>query len=109
VGYEASGLSVDEAFGQYICIFEVTGVSEITISFPWRSPTEWKKVNNGSNPDTLNYSMGQWSLRVLNSLQAPETVSQAVDCNVYYCGGPDYDLSYLGNNAADLNPVGVVV
>jgi len=105
VGYEAAGLSVDEAFGQYTCIFEVRGVSEITISFPWRSPTEWKKVNNGSNVDTTNYSMGQFSVRVLNPLQAMESVSAAIDFNVYYAGGPDYDLAYIVNNAIDLSPV----
>jgi hypothetical protein len=105
VGYEAAGLSVDEAFGQYTCIFEVRGVSEITISFPWRSPTEWKKVNNGSNVDTTNYSMGQFSVRVLNPLQAMESVSTAVDFNVYYAGGADFDLAYIGNNAIDLSPV----
>jgi len=109
VGYEAAGLTVEESFGQYICIFEVRGVSEITISFPWRSPTEWKKVNNGSNPDTNNYSMGQFSVRVLNPLQAMESVSTSIDLNVYYAGGPDYELAYVGNNAADLNPVGAVL
>jgi len=105
VGYEAAGLSVDEAFGQYICIFEVRGVSEITISFPWRSPTEWKRVNNGSNLDTTNYSMGQFSVRVLNPLQAMESVSTSIDLNVYYAGGSDFELAYVGNNAIDLNPV----
>jgi len=107
IGYEASGLDVNEAFGQYTCVFEVSGgVSEITLSFPWRSPTEWKKVNTGSNSDTHNYSMGQFSVRVLNPLQAMESVASAVDFNVYYCGGPDYELAYLGNNSIDLIPVG---
>jgi len=105
VGYEASGLSVNEAFGQYVCIFEVRGVSEITISFPWRSVTEWKKVNTGSNSDTASYSMGQFSVRVLNGLQTMESVSSAIDLNVYYAGGSDYELTYVGNNAVDLFPV----
>jgi hypothetical protein len=105
IGYEAAGLSVNEAFGQYTCIFEVKGVSEITISFPWRSPTEWKKVNNGSNAVTTDYSMGQFSVRVLNPLQAMESVSAAIDFNVYYAGGSDFELAYVGNNAVDLNPV----
>jgi len=104
VGYEASGLDVNQAFGQYICIFEVRGVSEITLSFPWRSSTEWKKVNTGSNSDTASYSMGQFSVRVLNGLQSMESVSADIDLNVYMAGGPDYDLSYLGNNAIDLSP-----
>jgi len=105
VGYEAAGLTVDEAFGQYICIFEVRGVSELTIAFPWRSPTEWKKVNNGSNSDTTQYSMGQFSVRVLNPLQSMESISTTIDFNVYYAGGPDFELAYVGNNAIDLSPV----
>jgi hypothetical protein len=105
IGYESSGLEVNEAFGQYVSIFEVCGVSEITVSFPWRSPTEWKKVNTGSNSDTGNYSMGQFSVRVLNALQTMESVSSDIDLNVYYCGGPDYELTGLGNNAIDLIPV----
>jgi len=105
IGYEAAGLSVNEAFGQYTCIFEVRGVSEVSISFPWRSPTEWKKVNNGSNSDTTSYSMGQFSIRVLNPLQSMESVSTTIDLNVYYAGGPDYELAYIGNNAIDFNPV----
>jgi len=105
IGYEASGLSVNEAFGQYTCIFDVRGVTEISVSFPWRSSTEWKKVNTGSNTDTHNYSMGQFSVRVLSGLQAMESVSQAIDFNVYMCGGPDYELAYVGNNAIDLSPV----
>jgi hypothetical protein len=109
VGYEAAGLTVDEAFGQYTCIFEVRGVSEITIVFPWRSPTEWKKVNGGSNADTTNYSMGQFSVRVLNPLQAMESVSTTIDFNVYYAGGSDYKLAYIGNNGADLVPVGAPI
>jgi len=105
IGFEAAGLDVDTAFGQYICTFEIGGgVREITISFPWRSPTDWKKVNTGSNSDTGNYSMGQWSVRVLNPLQAPETVSASLDCNVYMSGGPDFELAYLGENAIDLLP-----
>jgi len=105
IGFEASGLDVNTAFGQYICTFEIGGgVREMTVSFPWRSPTDWKKVNTGSNSDTDNYSMGQWSIRVLNPLQAPETVSQAFDLNIYMAGGPDYELAYLSENAIDLLP-----
>jgi len=105
-GFEASGLDINEAFGQYVCIFEISGgVNELTLSFPWRSVTEWKKVNTGSNSDTANYSMGQFSIRVLNQLQSMESVSNTIDVNVYFAGGPDYELSGLSSNAIDLNPV----
>jgi hypothetical protein len=105
IGYEAGGLSINEAFGQYTCVFEVQGVSEITLVFPWRSPTEWKKVNTGSNSDTASYSMGQFSIRVLNSLQSMESVAASVDFNVYFGGGADFELTALSNNAIDLVPV----
>jgi len=101
IGYEAAGLSINEAFGQYTCIFDVKGVTEIEISFPWRSPTEWKKVNNGSNPNASDYSMGQFSVRVLNPLQTVETVASTIDFNIYFAGGPDYKLAYLGSNSVD--------
>jgi len=109
IGYEANGLTVDEAFGQYTCIFEVRGVTEVTVVFPWRSPTEWKLVNNGSNANTTDFSMGQFSVRVLNPLQSMEAVSDAIDFNVYMAGDDDYRLAYLGNNAADLSPVAALL
>jgi len=62
-------------------------------------------VNTGSNVDTASYSMGQFSVRVLNGLQSMESVSPAIDLNVYYAGGSDFELTYLGNNAVDLFPV----
>jgi len=104
VGFSASGLSVNQAFGQYTCVFDVTGISEVIVEFPWRSPTDWKKVLNGSFPDLTNYSMGQFSVRILNQLQAPEVVATAIDVLVYIAGGSDYETAFLGNNAVDFLP-----
>jgi len=106
VGFQATGLTIDEAFGQYSMIFDIVGTSEITFTFPWRSVTQWKKVCNGSYTDLSDYSMGQFSVRVLNTLQLNESVSNTIDVNVYVCGGPDYELAYIGNNCADWVPSG---
>jgi hypothetical protein len=103
-GFEASGLDVDEAFGQYMTQWLVTGTQSLKIRFPWRSATDWKKVNNGSNIKTADYSMGQFSVRVVNSLTAPETVSNVVEVLVFMNGGPNYRLACLANNAQDFEP-----
>jgi len=108
VGFASQGLTINEAFGQYVCIFDVVGTSEIVVEFPWRSPTDWKKVLNGSYANTLPYSMGQFSLRVLNPLQAPEVVASTIDILVYIAGGDGYQVSYLGTNSADVQVAAVL-
>jgi len=106
IGFQASGLTINQAFGQYMCTFDVCGVSEVIVEFPWRSPTDWKKVLNGSYPSMEEFSMGQMSVRVLNQLQAPEVVSQSINIMVFLAAGPDYMLGYLGNNGSDFVPGG---
>jgi len=100
-GYEASGLSVDEALGQQTTEVEVKGVTSFAIKVPWRSTTPLKKVNNGSNTNTADYSCGQVSLRVLNPLQNTELTSSTIDVMVYVSAGEDFELAVLGNNAVD--------
>jgi hypothetical protein len=102
VGFKSEGLDINAAFGQYVCIFDISGgVNELIVEFPWRSQTDWKKVINGSYPDIHNYTMGQFSVRVLNPLQAPEVVASTVDIMVFVAGGEDFRLGYLGNNSGD--------
>jgi len=108
VGFESSGLTVNEVYGQYTSNFDIGGgTTEVSIVFPWRSQTEWKKMNNGTYNDSRPYSMGQFSIRVLNSLQAPETVSNAIDLMVYYGGGADFEVAYLGTNSRDCTVLSV--
>jgi hypothetical protein len=102
-GYEAAGLTVDEAMGQYTTIFEVAGgTSRIRVDFPWRCPSEFKEVCNGSYVDATPFSMGQFSVRLLSPLQYNETVSSTIDVNVFISGGPDFQTSFLGSNAIDV-------
>jgi len=105
VAYESAGLDINEAFGQYTATWDVCGVSEITIDFPFRSTTEWKRVNNGSPASARDYSMGQFSVRVLNPPSNIDQVSNTFYVNVYMGGADDYELAFLGNNAIDFNPV----
>ena len=102
---QSSGLTQVEAMGQNVVIWDIKGPGSITVEFPWRSETEWKKVNNGVAEFAGNYQMGEFSLRVLNNLQAVETVSTTVDINIYVSAGKDYELSGLSNNAIDFIPV----
>jgi len=101
-GFEAVGLSIDAAMGQYTALFEVNGVSEVTVKFPWRSPKDMKLVPAGAFAESTEYSMGQFSLRVLTPLQAPEVVSTSVDVNIYYRMGDDTRLGFVGANLADM-------
>jgi len=101
IGFDADGLTVNQAFGQYTCVFDVNGTSTVIVEFPYRSPTRLKKVMNGSYSDNSPFSMGQFSVRVLNPLQAPEIVSPVIDVMVFIAGGADYQVSHLSTNATD--------
>jgi len=102
-GFEAEGLTIEESMGQYTTVFEVTGgVSRIRVEFPWRCPSVFKEVCNGSYADPTPFSMGQFSVRLLSPLQYNETVSSIVDVNVFTSGGADYQTSFLGSNAIDV-------
>jgi hypothetical protein len=104
VGFEASGLTVDESFGQYSVTWDLSGTSDITIVFPFRSTTEWKKVNNGSPASARDYTMGQFSVRVLNPPIGIDGVSNSFQINAYLCGDHDYELCHLGYNSIDFIP-----
>jgi len=107
-GYEAVGLTVDEAMGQYSTIWEIkNGVSELTVLFPWKYPANKAKLPNGSYADASPFSMGQFSLRVYNAMQAPETTPQAIDILVYMCGGPDFMVDFVSTNNRDLIPLAI--
>jgi len=103
-GYEASGLSVDEAFGQDVTMFEIKGTMSFDIKIPWRSITPMKKVNNGSNTNTKLFSNGQGSLRVLSPLQYNSLIADSVQILVYVSAAPGFKLNFLGNNGVDCVP-----
>jgi len=105
VGYEAGDLTLAEATGQEMCVINLEGYSEIEVVFPWASDTPWKKVCNGSYSNGNPYSMGQWSVGIMSALQAPETVSQAIDCVVFIAGGEDFECEHLATNGADTFPL----
>jgi hypothetical protein len=104
-GFEATGLTVEESMGQYTTVFDVVGCATVKVVFPWRSPTTWKMVCNGTYADATPYSMGQFSVRLLSPLQYNETVASSIDVNVYLSGGKDFETTFLGNNAIDVVPV----
>jgi len=104
-GFEATGLTVEESMGQYTTVFDVVGYATVRVAFPWRSPTPWKRVCNGTYADATPFSMGQFSVRLLSPLQYNETVASAIDVNVYLSGGADFRSTFLGSNAIDVAPV----
>jgi hypothetical protein len=102
IGFEANGLSVQEAFAQYTAVLEIGGVTSIDIVVPWRSPTDWKLVPAGAYPDASPYSMGQFTLRVLMPLQLPTGTGNRVYINIYYGGHRDFEVAHLGGNLRDV-------
>jgi len=104
VAFESAGLPIEQAFNQYTVTWDISNNSEIAILFPFRSATEWKKVACGYVPDARDYTMGQFSVRVLNPLTGIDQVSTTFEINVYMAGGPDYRLCHLGYNAIDYTP-----
>lgn len=108
-GYEAKGLTPTEVLNQNASLMVVGGIREQTFTFPWRSPTEWKRVNNGSNQNAMRYSMGQGSVVVCNPLTAPETVSTSITFRVYIGGSDDFEVASIGSNLIDYLPNPVTV
>jgi hypothetical protein len=104
-GFEAAGLTVEESMGQYTTVFDVNGYATLKVVFPWRSPTPWKKVCNGTYADASPFSMGQFSVRLLSPLQYNETVASSIDVNLYLSGGQNFRTTFVGNNAIDVAPV----
>jgi hypothetical protein len=104
--FESAGLTIEEALGQYSTIWTIKGgVSEITIVFPFRSITEWKKVNNGSYPSARDYTCGQASLRLVAPVATSAESASSMQINCYVRGGSDYEVRFVGNNAIDYQPV----
>jgi len=101
VGFEASGLTVEEALGQYTTVLNIAGVTVLEVVFPWRSTTRFKRVCNGAYSDPTPFSMGQFSIRVLSPLQQMESIPSIIEVIVLQAAGDDYELHGLFNSAVD--------
>lgn len=97
----AEATTTDEAMAQYAHVIDLTESNTThVIDFPYKSPLEMLEVPfpdsmiSDSTYDDTRYSMGQFSIRVLNSLQAPDTVSQTVSIVVFWSAGPGFSVDF---------------
>jgi RNA polymerase-binding transcription factor DksA len=102
----AKSVPFEQAMSQYAHIFDFsaeTNTHEVTLD--WRSAYEMLRVPNGGYDDLTPFSMGEWSLRVINPLQTMDSVSSSVEINVFMSAGDDFVADFVGSNAIDLVPV----
>ena len=100
-GFEASGLTINQAMGQYTTIMDVAGPTVLDVHFPWQTASSWLRVPNGATPDASEFSLGQFSIRVLAPLQNLSSLSSNVKVLVLVAGASDFCLSTLENNNQD--------
>jgi hypothetical protein len=93
-----SNLIVDlnSAMSQYARIIDITaGNTTFEVEFPWKTSQEMLHVSSGiSGVPLREASMGTWSIRVVNPLQANESISDTVDVNVFWCAGDDFQVDF---------------
>lgn len=105
IGFEAAGLTINEAMGQFTTVVEINGTTSVEILFPWQSRDEWKQVCNGAYSDATDLSMGQFSIRVLSPLQYMASLAPSIHVMVLVAAGDDFELMGLENSAMDFRVV----
>jgi hypothetical protein len=96
----------EDALSQYTIIHDIgVGQNDITVTFPWRSSTPWKRVPNSTRSEESDCCLGYMSVRVINPLNPPDSVAPFVEVNVFSMAGEDFELSGFGNASQDLQSV----
>jgi hypothetical protein len=85
--------------------------AEHVVLFPWRANREW--LRRAKTGDTVgfdrDYSMGQFSIRVVNQLRDMESVSDTVQIILFWSAADDFETSFVSDYAlTGLSPVPTV-
>jgi hypothetical protein len=105
-GRTSDSIPFSQAMAQYAHIFNFSAEENtFEVEFPWRAQQQMLRVPSGAYPDLTDFSMGEFSIRVLNPLQTMESVAQSVSLNLYWSAGDDFETDFLGANSIDLSPV----
>ena len=105
-GRVAEAIPFEEAMSQYAHVFDFSAdqnVFEVTV--PWRSNREMLRVPTGSATNISDYSMGEYSIRIVTPLQYMESVANNVEVNVYLSAADDFETDYVGVSALDFKVV----
>lgn len=76
-------------------IVDIRENSEVSITLPYMHGTDWL---------TTQETSGHLSISIINQLKSPETASNAVECVMWFCGGPDFQFAGPGVSSPPLNP-----
>lgn len=69
-------------------IVDIREVTEVEMTLPYMLQSAWQQ---------FDLDMGTLQVRVLNTLQAPNTVNSSIDVLVYYAGAEDYEVAISNN------------
>ena len=100
---QSQGMDFQAATSQYARTFDASSENrDFSVEVPYRAALPMLQtvlppnVASGSVP-WQDYTMGQWSLRVLNQLEVMESIASFVDVNVYIRAGPDFHTVFPGS------------
>lgn len=74
-------------------IIDMRTEDEITLELPYLAYTDYLNNHSSAGPSTS----GQVDIVVLNDVRAPESCSQAIAIQVFFCGGDDFELAVPTN------------
>lgn len=98
--YSALSDGIRDATSQFGVVVDLANESKtFTLEIPYKSITPWLQINNGDFNSSYdgtfrNMYLGLMSVRVLNTLVAPDNAPPNVEILVSVCGGTDFQLYY---------------
>jgi len=105
-GRTSASIPFEQAMSQYAHVFDFSAEKNtFEVDFPWRSSRQMLRVPCGTFDDLSDFSMGEFSIRVINPLQVMDSVASFVQINLYWSACEDFTADFLGANTIDLAPV----
>ncbi|APG78587.1 hypothetical protein [Wenzhou picorna-like virus 44] len=103
-GLDAPPKDMDSAACEFSVVLALSeDQSRFEVEIPYVADVPQKFIVNGHD-SLLEGSVGVWCLWVLNNLRTPGIAVPHVEVNLYKFTGPDFHLSYLGANGAEIVP-----
>lgn len=101
---DLSTWSINRITGQYGTYIDIReGITEWSLKADYKASTPWLNTYNVFN-SSMAWSMGQYSLVVINKLTAPDSVAANVPVNIYMAAGTNFSLHYpLSSNNMKIN------
>lgn len=105
-GVTSPPATLSEALDQNATYFDFNAQNRsFTFKMPYHYVTEWCKMPHGPTTDVAAFAIGVWTLRVVNALKMPDSVSNFVEINQFRRAGEDFKVWGLFNNNATLVPI----